>query len=298
MAEPGWYDDPRDARAIRWWDGERWSLHTAPKPPRAAPPTAASAAVASPSPAPRAENPTPASPQHDIYARQTVAVATPAAGSPGLRRASGLSRRNLILLVALAVLVLIVGVTGLANAASSLGGQPRGIAAVPLETAKPTPSPTPTGPKITYQTATETAVVPFNRLSQDDPSRDSGTTAIVVPGVDGTLTRTFRVTLEDGVEVKRELTGESVTLAPIDEVTAVGTYVAPPPPPAPVAAAPEPQGGGCDPNYADGCVPVSSDVDCAGGSGDGPAYFSGTARVVGSDIYDLDRDGNGIACQS
>ncbi|NUR47480.1 MAG: excalibur domain-containing protein [Hamadaea sp.] len=53
----------------------------------------------------------------------------------------------------------------------------------------------------------------------------------------------------------------------------------------------------CDPNYADGCVPVASDVDCAGGSGNGPAYFSGTARVVGSDIYDLDRDNDGIACE-
>jgi hypothetical protein len=37
-------------------------------------------------------------------------------------------------------------------------------------------------------------------------------------------------------------------------------------------------------------------VDCGGGSGDGPAYFWGTAKVVGTDIYDLDRDGDGIAC--
>ncbi|WP_290865407.1 excalibur calcium-binding domain-containing protein [Hamadaea sp.] len=53
----------------------------------------------------------------------------------------------------------------------------------------------------------------------------------------------------------------------------------------------------CDPNYAGACVPVASDVDCAGGSGNGPAYFSGTARVVGTDIYDLDRDNDGIACE-
>lgn len=56
---------------------------------------------------------------------------------------------------------------------------------------------------------------------------------------------------------------------------------------------PKPQ---CDPNYAGGCVPIASDVDCAGGSGNGPRYFSGTARVVGRDIYDLDRDNDGIAC--
>ena len=51
----------------------------------------------------------------------------------------------------------------------------------------------------------------------------------------------------------------------------------------------------CDPNYSGGCVPIASDVDCAGGSGNGPAYFSGPARVVGSDIYRLDADHDGYA---
>ncbi len=52
----------------------------------------------------------------------------------------------------------------------------------------------------------------------------------------------------------------------------------------------------CDPNYS-GCVPIASDVDCAGGSGDGPAYVSGPITVIGSDIYGLDRDKDGIACE-
>jgi hypothetical protein len=52
----------------------------------------------------------------------------------------------------------------------------------------------------------------------------------------------------------------------------------------------------CDPNYT-GCVPVASDVDCAGGSGNGPAYLQGTVEVVGTDVYDLDRDGDGTACE-
>lgn len=54
---------------------------------------------------------------------------------------------------------------------------------------------------------------------------------------------------------------------------------------------------GCDPNYADACVPIASDVDCAGGSGNGPAYVQGPVRVVGTDIYGLDRDGDGIGCE-
>lgn len=53
---------------------------------------------------------------------------------------------------------------------------------------------------------------------------------------------------------------------------------------------------GCDPNYADACVPIASDVDCAGGSGNGPEYVQGPVRVIGTDIYGLDRDGDGIAC--
>jgi resuscitation-promoting factor RpfB len=53
---------------------------------------------------------------------------------------------------------------------------------------------------------------------------------------------------------------------------------------------------GCDPNY-DPCVPIASDVDCAGGSGNGPAYVVGPVTVVGSDIYDLDRDNDGIGCE-
>lgn len=51
----------------------------------------------------------------------------------------------------------------------------------------------------------------------------------------------------------------------------------------------------CDPNYS-GCVPIASDVDCSSGSGNGPAY-TGRTTVIGTDIYDLDRDGDGVACE-
>jgi hypothetical protein len=54
----------------------------------------------------------------------------------------------------------------------------------------------------------------------------------------------------------------------------------------------------CDPNYEGACVPIASDVDCAGGSGNGPAYVDGPVWVVGEDIYGLDRNGDGEACES
>ena len=89
------------------------------------------------------------------------------------------------------------------------------------------------------------------------------------------------------------MVSEAVTTPPVDQVTTVGTKVAPPPPPPPAPkAAP-----GCDPNYSGACVPIASDVDCAGGSGNGPAYVRGPVQVIGSDIYDLDRDGDGVACE-
>jgi hypothetical protein len=53
----------------------------------------------------------------------------------------------------------------------------------------------------------------------------------------------------------------------------------------------------CDPNYSGNCVPVDSDVDCAGGKGNGPSYVQGPVYVTGVDVYELDRDGDGVACE-
>lgn len=78
---------------------------------------------------------------------------------------------------------------------------------------------------------------------------------------------------------------------------------APPPPPpaaavtAPAAPAAPAKSGDCHPSY-DPCLPITGDVDCGGGSGNGPAYTSGSVRVIGPDEYDLDRDGDGIGCDS
>jgi hypothetical protein len=80
----------------------------------------------------------------------------------------------------------------------------------------------------------------------------------------------------------RKLLRQVVTKQPVTEVAVVGTKKAPT--------------RQCDPNYS-GCVPIASDVDCAGGSGNGPAYVSGPIQVTGSDIYDLDSDNDGIACE-
>ena len=98
-------------------------------------------------------------------------------------------------------------------------------------------------------------------------------------------------------------------LVPPPPPTAAPTPPPPPPPPAATtapattrrattrqpAATPAPS---CHPSYRGACVPANaSDVDCAGGKGDGPAY-TGRVEVIGPDVYDLDSDGNGIGCES
>jgi hypothetical protein len=156
---------------------------------------------------------------------------------------------------------------------------------------KITATPTPTS-STTVRAEEVREAVPFTTSTIDDPNLDVGTTALFTAGRDGERTITYEVVYEDGVEVERSVTSEVVSVPSIDEVTAVGTRV-PPPPPAPEPVAPA---GGCDPNYSGPCVPVAPDVDCAGGSGNGPGYVSGPVYVVGVDIYDLDRDGDGIGC--
>lgn len=65
------------------------------------------------------------------------------------------------------------------------------------------------------------------------------------------------------------------------------------------SAAIKPLAGACDPNYTGACVPVASDVDCEGGTGDGPAFVRGPVTVVGRDVYGLDgNDNDGIGCES
>jgi hypothetical protein len=57
-------------------------------------------------------------------------------------------------------------------------------------------------------------------------------------------------------------------------------------------------GAGCHPSYAGQCLrPSSSDYDCASGGGNGPDFVSGTVRVVGPDVFELDANRNGVGCE-
>lgn len=56
----------------------------------------------------------------------------------------------------------------------------------------------------------------------------------------------------------------------------------------------------CHPSYQGACVPIATEVDCLGGQGDGPAFPDRRGPFVrtGPDIYGLDRDADGQACET
>jgi endonuclease YncB( thermonuclease family) len=70
----------------------------------------------------------------------------------------------------------------------------------------------------------------------------------------------------------------------------------PKPPPPPTNPGPGPAPPSTDCQGYDPCIAPGADVDCAGGSGNGPRY-TGPVRVTGSDPYDLDSDGDGYGCE-
>jgi hypothetical protein len=139
--------------------------------------------------------------------------------------------------------------------------------------------------KIETQMVEEKIVIPYGSSTQDDPSLDKGKT-LVIPGVNGEKVIVYKVTYANGVETNRAIESEMVLVQPVNEIKKIGTK-----------ASTTKMSTNCNPNYSGACVPVASDVDCAGGSGNGPAYVSGPVYVTGSDPYDLDRDGDSVACE-
>ena len=119
---------------------------------------------------------------------------------------------------------------------------------------------------------------------------DKGVTQLQQAGHPGVRVKVVRVTTKNGDVLKRDVVNKFVARQPVDRIVLRGTRVEPKPKPEPAS--------NCDSNYAGACVPIASDVDCGGGEGDGPEYVSGPVRVVGSDVYDLDNDGDGVACDS
>ncbi len=65
----------------------------------------------------------------------------------------------------------------------------------------------------------------------------------------------------------------------------------------PDAVTPRPPPSNCHPSYSPCIANLSSDVDCAGGGGNGPRFVQGPVQVRGSDPYGLDGNNDGVGCE-
>jgi resuscitation-promoting factor RpfB len=183
------------------------------------------------------------------------------------------------------------GTAGVAEPAAIVSSR---VTPTPEEATTPTTAKQPTTVKpnavkpskvTTKKTVVEVRVIPFKKRTVTDSSMAKGETAVTTAGINGTRRLTYEVTFVDGVQAGKNLLKQGVAKQPRTQVTTVGTKVE------------ESESSECDPNYSGGCVPIASDVDCAGGSGNGPAYVRGPVTVVGDDVYDLDRDNDGLGCE-
>lgn len=97
----------------------------------------------------------------------------------------------------------------------------------------------------------------------------------------------------------------STTVKPRPVATTTTTTTARPRPTTTTTAKPAPApapatSSSCHASYQGTCIPPDvSDADCYPGSGNGPHYVhENNVDVVGPDVFDLDRDGDGVGCES
>ncbi|MBB3040769.1 G5 domain-containing protein [Nocardioides soli] len=196
-------------------------------------------------------------------------------------------RRGRTLAAVAALAMAVLGLAGCGESSEVGTGAAGGTLAVGAVYATDDPSPDPAEEVVvTHERVRKNIKLRYQTVHRKTATLKKGVTKVARPGRPGLRVKVFRITYEDGVWVDRELVVDKVKRKPVSRIVLHGTKV----------IKPQPQPGGrCDPNYS-GCVPIASDVDCAGGSGDGPAYVRGPVRVIGSDIYGLDADGDGWGC--
>jgi resuscitation-promoting factor RpfB len=69
----------------------------------------------------------------------------------------------------------------------------------------------------------ETTPIPYRTVESEDPEAFEGDETVTQEGVEGQQATTWRITVVDGVESRREQVASTVAVAPVDELVAVGT---------------------------------------------------------------------------
>jgi hypothetical protein len=173
--------------------------------------------------------------------------------------------------------------TATATRAATVPAAATATPSVASSTATVTPSvASSTSPVVVKRLIIKRRAIPFKTVRVNDSTLSKDTTRVRNNGAQGVEALTYKVTFSNGIQTHEELIRKVIVRPPVARIIAVGIK----------------ETQQCDPNYSGACVPIASDVDCAGGSGNGPAYVQGPVRVVGTDIYGLDRDGDGIGCES
>ncbi len=275
LPPPGWYDDVQCPGGLRWWNGESWSQHRQP------PPLSRSVRVD-----------TFSSPGSTCPATFESPGSVPS--SDGNTGRWWTRRRIMITAGMLAAFAVAAALT---QESASTDLEVAGIEAVHRSEVRPKEQ--------------EQRLRPF---VDDDPGEyvvattgSTTTTAAVaddstlsLPAENSTHTSSDIVELDSqslAVDASSTTGGSTTSTPPTTTMSTTVTTVS-----TMVKTANDPTTGStdspCDPNYKGACVPIASDVDCAGGSGNGPAYVEGPVTVVGTDIYDLDRDNDGVGCET
>jgi resuscitation-promoting factor RpfB len=88
--------------------------------------------------------------------------------------------------------------------------------------------------RISGSVANESVPVPFTSTTKTDATLLVGTKKVVQNGANGTLVRTYQLSFADGAQTSKILTGEQLTVPPVQQITALGTKPKPIPKPKPV----------------------------------------------------------------
>ncbi len=136
--------------------------------------------------------------------------------------------------------------------------------------------------EVQYTFETKTENIPYERITKEDSLLEKGRQRVDIQGINGVKEVGYKIGTKAGIEVSREKVSNTVTKESVAEVTVIGTYVAPA-----VSFAPRQN---CDPNYTPCISNVSGDLDCPD--------IGHQVTVIGVDRYRLDRDGDGIGCDS
>ncbi|MFC4947019.1 hypothetical protein [Pseudonocardia sp. GCM10023141] len=206
-----------------------------------------------------------------------VPVPPAAPAAPGAPRASRRLGKPLLIGAGVVVGLLVIGgISGgrTTPAASSTGSTP---VAAATSSATATPTPTPEPPAVAAPEVPPAVAAPDTKPVSRAQPPVAAPQAAPKPTV-----------------AQPPVAQPPVAQPPVAQPPAAKPPAVAPPAPKPPAAAPP--ASGCNSNYS-GCVPIASDVDCQGGSGNGPAYVKGPVNVIGTDVYGLDSDNDGIGCE-